>query len=67
MSNVSFIVDFREGAFLEISGTTTELYIVEFYDLDTEQPAGVVIRQAPEAGSTQTIGKSVTITINEQP
>ena len=32
MSNVSFIVDFREGAFLEISGTTTELYIVEFYD-----------------------------------
>jgi serine/threonine-protein kinase len=41
--------------------------VKEFYDLDTEQPAGVVIRQAPEAGSTQTIGKSVTITINKQP
>ena len=41
--------------------------IKEFYDLDAEQPAGVVIRQAPEAGSTQTIGKSVTITINKQP
>ena len=41
--------------------------IKEFYDLDSEQPAGVVIRQAPEAGTTQTIGKSVTITINKQP
>lgn len=36
----------------------------EFYDYDPSQPIGVVIRQAPEAGSAQTIGKSVTITIN---
>ena len=41
--------------------------IKEFYDFDSAQPAGVVIRQAPEAGTTQTIGKSVTITINRQP
>jgi len=41
--------------------------IKEFYDYDAAQPAGVVIRQAPEAGTTQTIGKSVTITINRQP
>ena len=41
--------------------------IKEFYDYDSAQPAGVVIRQAPEAGTTQTIGKSVTITINRQP
>ena len=41
--------------------------IKEFYDYDSAQPAGVVIRQAPEAATTQTIGKSVTITINRQP
>ena len=41
--------------------------IKEFYDFDSAQPAGVVIRQAPDAGTTQTIGKSVTITINRQP
>ena len=41
--------------------------IKEFYDYDTTQPLGVVIRQAPDAGTTQTIGKSVTITINKQP
>ena len=35
MNNVSFIVDFREGAFLEISGTTNDLYVVDFYDLDS--------------------------------
>ncbi len=34
---------------------------------DPEQPAGVVIRQAPDGGTTQTIGKSVTITINKTP
>ena len=34
---------------------------------DASQPVGVVIRQAPEAGTTQTIGKSVTITINTAP
>lgn len=38
---------------------------VEAYDAN--QPAGVVIRQAPDAGTTQTIGKSVTITINKAP
>jgi serine/threonine-protein kinase len=41
--------------------------IKEFNDWDPSQPAGVVIRQAPDAGTTQTIGKSVTITINKQP
>jgi serine/threonine-protein kinase len=41
--------------------------INEFNDWDPSQPAGVVIRQAPDAGTTQTIGKSVTITINKQP
>lgn len=40
--------------------------IKEFYDYDSTQPMGVVIRQAPDAGTTQTIGKSVTITINKQ-
>jgi serine/threonine-protein kinase len=39
----------------------------EFFDFDSAQPLGVVIRQAPDAESTQTIGKSVTITINKQP
>ena len=38
---------------------------VEGYDAD--QPLGIVIRQAPDAGTTQTIGKSVTITINKAP
>ncbi len=41
--------------------------IKEFYDFDAAQPMGVVIRQAPDAGTTQTIGNSVTITINKQP
>ena len=41
--------------------------IKEFTDYDPAQPLGVVIRQAPEAGTTQTIGNSVTITINTQP
>ena len=41
--------------------------IKEFYDFDATQPLGVVIRQAPDAGTTQTIGNSVTITINKQP
>ena len=38
---------------------------VEGYDAN--QPIGVVIRQAPDGGTTQTIGKSVTITINKAP
>jgi serine/threonine-protein kinase len=41
--------------------------IKEFYDYESAQSSGVVIRQAPEAGTTQTIGKSVTITINRAP
>lgn len=31
---------------------------------DMSQPAGVVLAQAPDAGTTQTIGSTVTITIN---
>ncbi len=38
---------------------------IEAYDAN--QPVGIVIRQAPDAGTTQTIGKSVTITINKAP
>ncbi|CAB4914112.1 unannotated protein [freshwater metagenome] len=34
---------------------------------DSNQPVGVVIRQAPDPGSTQTIGQPVTITINTAP
>jgi serine/threonine-protein kinase len=34
---------------------------------DPNQSVGIVIRQAPDAGTTQTIGKSVTITINKAP
>ncbi len=41
--------------------------IKEFYDYDSTQPEGVVIRQAPDVGVTQTIGNSVTITINKKP
>ena len=39
----------------------------EFNDYDPAQAIGVVIRQAPAAGSTQTIGDPVTITINVAP
>jgi len=39
----------------------------EFNDYDAAQSVGVVIRQAPDAGTTQTIGKPVTITINKAP
>jgi serine/threonine-protein kinase len=39
----------------------------EFNDYDAAQTLGVVIRQAPDAGTTQTIGKPVTITINKAP
>ena len=35
MSNIDFIVDFRDGAYLEITGKTNELFVVDFYDLDT--------------------------------
>jgi len=38
---------------------------IEAYDAN--QPIGIVIRQAPDAGTTQTIGKSVTITVNKAP
>jgi serine/threonine-protein kinase len=39
----------------------------EVVGYDANQPIGLVIRQAPDAGTTQTIGKSVTITINKTP
>ena len=39
----------------------------EFNDYDAAHTVGVVIRQAPDAGTTQTIGKPVTITINKAP
>ena len=39
----------------------------EVVGYDANQPIGIVIRQAPDAGTTQTIGKSVTITINKAP
>ena len=39
----------------------------EFNDYDSAQSIGVVIRQAPDPGTTQTIGKPVTITINKAP
>jgi serine/threonine-protein kinase len=39
----------------------------EIQAYDAEQPLDVVIRQAPDAGTTQTIGKTVTITINTAP
>jgi len=39
----------------------------EVIGYDANQPIGVVIRQAPDAGTTQVIGKSVTITINTAP
>ena len=39
----------------------------EIEAFDATQPIGVVIRQAPDAGTTQIIGKSVTITINKAP
>ena len=39
----------------------------EFNDYDATQSLGVVIRQAPDPGTTQTIGKPVTITINKAP
>ena len=44
-----------------------DFLIKEFYDYDPTQPIGVVIRQAPDAGTSQTIGNSVTITINRAP
>ena len=42
-------------------------FVKEVEGYDANQPIGVVLRQAPDAGSTQTIGKSVTITINKAP
>ena len=41
--------------------------IRELEAYDANQPIGVVISQAPDAGTTQTIGKSVTITVNKAP
>ena len=39
--------------------------IVEVYDAN--QPIGIVLAQAPNAGETKIIGSSVTITINKSP
>ena len=39
----------------------------EVEGFDINQPIGVVIRQAPDGGTSQIIGKSVTITINKTP
>jgi serine/threonine-protein kinase len=45
----------------------TGFLVREVEGFDVNQPIGVVIRQAPDGGTTQTIGKSVTITINKAP
>ena len=39
----------------------------EIQAYDANQPVGVVLAQAPQAGSTHTIGSSVTITVNTAP
>ncbi len=44
-----------------------DFLVKELEVYDSTQPVGIVIRQAPDAGTTQTIGKSVTITINRAP
>ncbi len=44
-----------------------DFLVKELHVYDSTQPVGIVIRQAPDAGTTQTIGKSVTITINRAP
>ena len=44
-----------------------DFLVKEVEGYDANQPLGIVIRQAPDAGVTQTIGKSVTITINTAP
>ena len=41
--------------------------IKELNDYNEAQPEGVVLAQAPAPDTTQTIGKSVTITINKKP
>jgi serine/threonine-protein kinase len=41
--------------------------VKEVEGYDANQPLGIVIRQAPDADVVQTIGKSVTITINTAP
>jgi autotransporter strand-loop-strand O-heptosyltransferase len=35
MSDIEFIINFRNGAYLEITGGTDELFVVDFYDSDT--------------------------------
>ena len=41
--------------------------INEIQAYDPNQASGVILAQAPEAGSTHTIGSSVTITVNKAP
>jgi serine/threonine-protein kinase len=45
--------------------TQSGFLIKEIYALDQSQPIGVVLAQAPAAGSTQPIGSQVTITVNK--
>ena len=40
--------------------------IKELVAYDPNQPLGTVIAQAPDAGTSQSIGSQVTITINKQ-
>ena len=53
----------------EIQARTTLVqagFLVQtIYATDNAQPDGVVLAQAPASGSTQTIGSSVTVTINK--
>ena len=46
--------------------TQANFLIKELVAYDPNQPIGTVIAQAPEAGSSQSIGSQVTITINKQ-
>ena len=56
-------MQFKQGTLLVQAG-----FLVNAIDAyDANQPIGVVIRQAPDGGTTQTIGKSVTITVNKAP
>ena len=46
--------------------TQSDFLIKVLVAYDAAQPIGTVLAQAPAAGTSQTIGSSVTITINKQ-
>ena len=46
--------------------TQANFLIKELVAYDPNQPLGTVIAQAPDAGTSQSIGSQVTITINKQ-